>query len=316
MTSVDIVIPSYQYGRYLTQCISSVQAQRFAQCRVLIIDNASTDDSVQIARQLASDDSRIQVRARSKNLGFCASVNEGIDWATGDYVMVLCADDMLPPGSLARAVAVLEKHPRACFAYGAYSMYTEGREFPRIEGNSEPAWALVPGAEFITKFCQRIIFAVAPLVRTSVQKKVGHYKPQLPHNCDLEVLLRLALLGDVVVTPAIQSIQRLHGMNVSRASWEDPVLALTNNLAIFDSFFLNEGKDVPDAARLCERARRNVGGEAYWKAVSRILRGDARRGLDLLKFSMQLAPRNAIIPPLGQLVRANRPVRRITRPFS
>jgi glycosyltransferase involved in cell wall biosynthesis len=316
MSSVDVVIPNYQHGRYLGQCVSSVQAQGIGRLRILIIDNASSDDSVDIACQLASEDSRIEVRARSENLGFCASVNEGIDWATGDYVMVLCADDLLPPGSLARAMVAMEEHPQASFAYGAYAMYTEGKDFPDSENDSYSTWTVVTGTEFITQFCRNIIFVVAPLVRTCIQKNVGYYRPELPHNSDLEILLRLARFGDVAATPAIQSIQRLHGANISRASWADPVLALTNNLALFDSFFLNEGKDMSGAAHLHKRARRNVGEEAYWKGMSYMLRRQPRIGINLLKFSALLAPANAIVPPLGHLARVDHPLRRITRVVS
>src|SRR5262245_11354896 len=118
MASVDIAIPCYQYGRYLRQCVASVLAQGIDDVRVLIIDNASTDDSVAVARQLALEDARVEVLARPTNLGPHAAFNAGIDWARADYFMVLCADDLLTPGSLARAVAVMETHPEVAFAYG------------------------------------------------------------------------------------------------------------------------------------------------------------------------------------------------------
>ena len=62
--------------------------------------------------------SRVELIAHPKNLGPHASFNEGVDWATADYFMVLCADDLLAPGSLARAVAILEQTPALSFAYG------------------------------------------------------------------------------------------------------------------------------------------------------------------------------------------------------
>jgi glycosyltransferase involved in cell wall biosynthesis len=91
MPIVDVLVPNYQYGRYLRECISSILDHGVSDLRILIIDNASTDDSVDIARQLAAKDSRIEVRARRQNLGFQASVNEGIDWATSEYFMVVCS---------------------------------------------------------------------------------------------------------------------------------------------------------------------------------------------------------------------------------
>jgi glycosyltransferase involved in cell wall biosynthesis len=67
--------------------------------RVLIVDNASADDSVEVARGLAEQDSRIEIVARKTNLGPHASWNDGIDWARSDYLLILCADDLLAPGA-------------------------------------------------------------------------------------------------------------------------------------------------------------------------------------------------------------------------
>jgi glycosyltransferase involved in cell wall biosynthesis len=118
MGSVDIVIPNYNYGRYLRACVESVLTQGIDDMRVLIVDNASTDDSVEVARGLAEQDSRIEIVARETNLGPHASWNDGIDWARSDYLLILCADDPLAPGALACAIAVLDQNLDAVFAYG------------------------------------------------------------------------------------------------------------------------------------------------------------------------------------------------------
>ena len=99
MSSVDIAIPCYQYGRYLRDCVASVLSQDIDDLRILIIDNASTDNSVAIARQLAAEDARVSLLARSQNLGPHASFNAGVDWAAARYFMVLCADDLLAPAA-------------------------------------------------------------------------------------------------------------------------------------------------------------------------------------------------------------------------
>lgn len=56
MASVDVIIPNYEYGRFLRDCVTSVLRQNIEALRVLIIDNASTDDSVEVARALARED--------------------------------------------------------------------------------------------------------------------------------------------------------------------------------------------------------------------------------------------------------------------
>ena len=63
MASVDVVIPCYQYGRFLRDAVTSVLSQGISQLRVLVIDNASTDNSLEVATQLALEDRRVEVIA-------------------------------------------------------------------------------------------------------------------------------------------------------------------------------------------------------------------------------------------------------------
>src|SRR5262245_45110968 len=110
MTSVDVAIPNYNYGRYLRGCAESVLSQDIETLRVLIIDNASTDNSAEVARELARADPRVEIRIREKNLGAHASFNEAVEWAAADYFLILCSDDTLAPGSLRRASTFMSDH--------------------------------------------------------------------------------------------------------------------------------------------------------------------------------------------------------------
>ena len=88
MPSIDVVIPNYQYGRYLPGCVASILAQGIPDTRILIIDNASTDNSVEVAQEIARQDARVELVVRSTNLGPHASFNEGLDWARARYFMM------------------------------------------------------------------------------------------------------------------------------------------------------------------------------------------------------------------------------------
>ena len=152
---VDVVIPCYQYGRFLRDCVTSVLTQEHQDARVLIIDNASTDNSVEVAQQLAAEDRRVELIARRRNLGLHASWNEGIDWASSKYFMVLCADDFLVPGGLAAAVSIMERHAELAFAFG-HASYVRS-EHPMAAVNSDPRkmpWRIVAGRDLIERFCR------------------------------------------------------------------------------------------------------------------------------------------------------------------
>ena len=99
MGSVSVVIPCYRYGHFLADCVRSVlDEQPGVDVRVLIIDDASPDDSADQARKLAAADPRITVQVHEANRGHIATYNEGLlEWADGDYSVLLSADDRLTP---------------------------------------------------------------------------------------------------------------------------------------------------------------------------------------------------------------------------
>ena len=117
--SVSVVIPCYNYGRYLPAAVSSVLQDEGVQVDILIVDDASTDGSAEVAQSLAATYPEVDVLVHEQNRGHIATYNDGLVRARGDYVVLLSADDQLTPGSLSRATALLEAHPEVAWVYGA-----------------------------------------------------------------------------------------------------------------------------------------------------------------------------------------------------
>jgi glycosyltransferase involved in cell wall biosynthesis len=318
---VDVAVPCYQYGRYLRDCVRSVLIQGYRKVRVLIIDNASTDDSLEVAQQLASEDRRVEVVAHRTNLGQHASYNEAIDWASSKYFVILCADDVLMPGCLARTVAIMEQHPDVGFAYGHAIPLRAQDPLPVFATDpAEAPWRIVAGEDLIRQLCRQAAYlppgSSALLFRTAIQKAAGYYRPELPHTDDLEMCLRLARLGRVAETKAPLAIVRAHGSNRSafaRDDYSQNVLRFERDPtffvwheedeAAFESFFAHEGRSLPEAARLHRLARRSLGERAYWSALAHLCRGQPGASLELFKFASRRCPTAAILPPVSLLFR-------------
>ena len=77
MAKVDVVVPCYNYGRFLEECVRSVLDQSLGDLRVLIIDDASADDLFSVARRLAHIDSRVSVISHPQNWGHISTYNQG-----------------------------------------------------------------------------------------------------------------------------------------------------------------------------------------------------------------------------------------------
>jgi glycosyltransferase involved in cell wall biosynthesis len=313
---VDVAIPCYQYGRFLRDCVTSVLGQGIRDLRVLIIDNASSDDSVEVARQLAALDPRVELIAHRRNLGQHASFNEAIDWASSEYFMLLCADDLLAPGSLAPALAIMEQHPDAGFAYGRAVWLRPQRPLPALDPDArDMSWRILAGEDLLERFCRtahcHILGPSTVLIRTATQKRAGYYRPELQHSDDFEMWMRLARLAPVVEMDACMSILRIHASSRSAFAHRAQTSAVLehdrfytwHDEAAFESFFAHEGALLPEAARLHQLARRSLVERAYWQALGQLCRGEPASSRELMRFAIARRPRTAILPPFGYLLR-------------
>jgi glycosyltransferase involved in cell wall biosynthesis len=315
MPRVDVIVPCYQYGRYLPDCVGSILSQE-ADLRVLIIDNASTDNSLEVANELAARDARVEVLTRKKNLGRHASYNEGIDWVSAEYFALVDADDLLAPGCLKRASTFMEQHPDLSFTYG----YELRMSFPAgvvpaaTQDHSPTSWEITGGTDFIRAMCRNAICHVGPtsvIRRTSAQRKIGHHRPELRYTDDLEIFLRLASVGDVGYTSSTQSIRRMHDSQLSGYYDGFPARDFAEREAAFNSFFLHEGSRIADAEGLHRRAIQRICDQAYWSGVSHLCRRQPRTGWELLSYVWARRPASFLIPPVSHFFMMDSPLTRL-----
>jgi len=298
--TVGVVIPCYRYGRFLPESVQSVLDQDGVDVRVLIIDDASPDDSAAVAARLAAADARVEVRVHEVNKGHIATYNEGLlEWADGDYCVLISADDLLTPGSLTRATAVLDAHPNVGFVYAHVIDWddSEPRPAPRLQTTGATIW---PGLDWLRIMCgygYTVVSGPAVVVRTSVHQAVGGYLPELPHTGDVELWMRLAAHADVAyLKGADQAYYRIHGaqMTVERVTLVD----MRQRKAAYDALFAAHADRIPDADRLRRRADRQLAKEALWVAC----RAHERRRMDtvpvdeLVAFAHSTYPQTARLP--------------------
>jgi glycosyltransferase involved in cell wall biosynthesis len=273
--TVSVIVPCYGYAPLLEGCVTSVLSQRDVEVRVLILDDCSPDDTPLVGRRLADADPRVDYRRHRGNRGLVATANEGLRWAQGRYVVLLSADDLLVPGSLARAASVMDAHPDVGMVYGRPLLARAGRPMPEPSGRwrGTDVW---PGAEWIRRRCRtghNCISSPEVVVRTSVQAAVGGYDPACFHTSDLNMWLRIAAVSDVAYVRGVpQAVYRIHPGSMLR-SQDGPMVDLRERLAAFDSFFDRCAGDLDDAAELQALARRALARQALWRASRAVDRG-------------------------------------------
>jgi glycosyltransferase involved in cell wall biosynthesis len=215
MSHIDVLVTCYNYGRYLRECVESVLAQSHRDVRVLIVDDASTDNTSLICAELVAQDPRVEVLRHMVNWGHITTYNECIDLAHDDHMLLLSADDFLLPGALARAAEVLDAQPDVGLVHGAWLTYRAGDRLPDPASDTPKAERL-DAAWFIERLAfGNYVSTATAVVRTSVQKQLGGYRPDLPHAGDLEMWLRFALHSKVAYIAEKQAAYRHHDSNMS-----------------------------------------------------------------------------------------------------
>jgi glycosyltransferase involved in cell wall biosynthesis len=301
MSSVSVVIPCYKYGHFLEEAVTSVlDDQEGVDVRVLIIDDASPDDSADMARKIAARDPRVEVVVHAANKGNIATFNEGLlEWADGDYSVLMSADDRLTPGALRRARDLLDAHPGVGFVYGHPLWIMHGAPLPtartRVRG-----WSVWPGQWWLERRfrdAENPITSPEVVVRTSLWKRVGGYDARLPHAADMEMWMRLAANADVGFIRGVdQAYYRLHEQNMRKAF--NALIDLRERRLVFEVVLERYGKSLPEGTRLSDPVRRALGREALWAAGGAYHPASAEQASvdELLAFAVDCWPEVSRLP--------------------
>lgn len=216
VSSVDVVVPCFRYGHFLRECVESVLTQSGPELRVLVIDDASPDNTAEVAQELVGSDPRVNYRRHTSNQGLIATANEGIAWVRADYMLLLSADDYLLPGALKRSADLMDDHPSVAFTFGGAVVLNQRGERSRHKTGVGSRTHVLSGLDFIAlSGARNIVLSPTVVVRTSLQKRVGGYLADLPYASDMEMWLRLAAHGHVGVIAADQAVYRSHSANMS-----------------------------------------------------------------------------------------------------
>ncbi len=268
LPTVDVVIPCYNYARYLPGCVESVLSQRGVNVRVLIIDDASSDETPQIGSELEAAHTQVEFRRHKQNQGHIATYNEGlIEWSTSAYTMLLSADDLLAPGALSRAVSIMEADRSIGMVYGRTIHFFDESELPKEQSDDYSSIRYL-GNQWNAARCKsgvNVITSPEVVVRGSVQRAVGGYRPELPHAGDLEMWLRIASISNIgFVRGPAQAYYRVHSGSMQRTKFQSKLSDFVQRKAAFDSFFLYHIDTTGTAFRLHDSAKRALAREALW----------------------------------------------------
>jgi glycosyltransferase involved in cell wall biosynthesis len=215
--SVSVLMTAYNREKYIAAAIESVLASTFEDYELVIVDDASTDRTVEIIRTYASRDERIKLFVNKENLGQFENRNLAARLSTGKYLKYLDSDDLIYPTGLQVLVEMMERFPDA--GYGLCSLLQDdNRVYPFL---------LTPEEAYRRHFIEKVpLFHKAPLssiIRRVAYDAVGGFGN--PHGeGDYEMWLQLSLKHSVVLMPDGVVWYRVHDEQIDFNRRKDPFL--------------------------------------------------------------------------------------------
>lgn len=195
---VSVVIPTYNRSSTLPRAIKSVLSQDYANLELIIVDDASIDNTAQVLEIF--DDPRIRIIKHERNKGVGAARNTGIEAAKGDIVAFQDSDDEWLSGKLSKQVAALTESGPDCvlvyctkIVYGRDAAYTRGvRRCVCVPGPSDTN---LSGDLREDLWRRHVISTQTMLMRTSALRKIGGFDTRLYNSEEWDLAIRLSELG-------------------------------------------------------------------------------------------------------------------------
>ena len=211
---VSMVIPSYNHDRYIQACINSVIEQDYPNIELIIIDDGSTDGSRRKIEELVSACITRFVRfefRRRPNKGLSATVDEGLDWAHGQFFAAIASDDILLPAKTSTLLLSIADEPNVAGVFGGCEL---------IDADGAFIQSLRPRAVYLEfdDLLHKKNFIIAPsqLLLTEAVRAVGGY----PTNLFIEDWYMWLKLTDhgyrLKLVPDVLVRYRQHAANVSK----------------------------------------------------------------------------------------------------
>lgn len=206
---VSICIPAYNSGKYILKTIDSIFAQTWKNLEVVVVDDASTDDTAQVLQSVK--DSRFRLIQNEENLGMTANWNKCVRSCRGEYVKLIPADDILYPTCIEKSMRILMNHPEVSLVVTGSDLINDRDE---ITGKycHWPKRGIIDGRKIAKASVMWNNFygnPVCALFRKEDFEKTGGFDEDIPYILDFDLWLGLSRFGKIANEPELLNAFRV-----------------------------------------------------------------------------------------------------------
>jgi succinoglycan biosynthesis protein ExoO len=275
---VAIIMANYNGARFIGAAIESVRRQTLTSWELIIVDDASSDDSITVAEQSAGGDPRVKIVVQQINRGPAAARNRALDLVTARWIAIVDSDDLIPPQRLQSLLRRAHITGAAIIADSLLEFSLKARPRPFLPAwlSAETSWISLES--FVRSNClySRLpaLGYLKPMIRMDVIRELGlRYDESLRIGEDYHFLIRLMARGyRLLLEPASYYFYRKHDSSISYRLRESDIIAL---IAAEHRFTERDIPFAPPVQAALKRRRRTLQSlQAYDKVINAIKSGD------------------------------------------
>jgi glycosyltransferase involved in cell wall biosynthesis len=245
---VSAIIPTYNYARYVAAAVESVLAQNFKDLEIVVVDDGSTDDTIDTLRPFAE---RIRYIPQAHR-GLAAARNAGIRSSRGQYLAFLDSDDLWLPDKVSMQVGRLDVEAAVGLVYTEATLFND--KSPTEISHS--FWSEHPSGKILPSLLRHnVVPSPTPMVRRELFDQVGPFDERLNACEDWDMWIRIAQVSEFAYVDRVLAKYRVHSANMSL----DQERMMTGRFRVLEKAFSASGVS-PEARRL----RRSIFGR--WHA--------------------------------------------------
>ena len=238
---ISICIPLYNAEKFIKKTINSVLNQTKKDFELLIVNDCSTDSSLEIVNSFKDD--RIRILQNDHNLGMHKTMNRCIEEASGKYILILCNDDLITEDCLSQKFSIMEKYENVNLVFSASAIINENDETIMERYPFKQSQYFVGRKIAKRSFETKNVFAEPSnvLIRKSAAIKAGGFDEKIKYSIDWEYWLRLCSMGDAFYINRVLSKFR-----ISDSSMTTQLMKRRKIIFAEDKYFSEKCKRNPD----------------------------------------------------------------------
>ncbi len=222
---LSVIVPNYNHAAHLPSSLNALLRQSLPPAEIIVIDDGSTDNSLQVLREFAGNHPTLRVYQNERNLGVVPTLNRGLELARNEYVFPTAADDEVLPGFFEKSLRLLAQYPQAALSCTIcrWRFMDSGLTWDMAVGMAaHPAYLSPDELVRVGKRGKLLIGTTSTIMRKDALQEIGWFIPELRWHCDWFASFVPAFRHGLCFVPEVLSSFNIHPKSFYQSGHKGP----------------------------------------------------------------------------------------------